>query len=180
MQYERVQFLDADLLPSINMDMLFTLPFDYDLVSCPDKVSVLNAGWFLLRPSCEHFRRMVKILKKGFDVIKGWGHPLQNWSNTFRQNKKTTWNFFDANGNQGLMYSYFRFDARSMCLIYTDRVVSLDSDMAEHVIATRDHHALHPRGSSDVWSMYPCPLPVKAANGVHPLHRVDKAMGREE
>ena len=35
---------------------------------------------------------------------------------------KPGWDFFDAHGNQGHMYSYFLFDAMDLTLIYEDKV----------------------------------------------------------
>ena len=63
-QYDRVQLLDADVLPLVDMDRLFELPSlnNAAFVGCPGKDSVLNAGWFSLRPDCGHFKRLTDLL----------------------------------------------------------------------------------------------------------------------
>ncbi len=82
-EYRRIQVLDADVLPLINMDALFDLPIASPFVGCPGKDSVLNAGWFSLQPDCETFKRMTDLLwyrgmrrPRQWDVSKGWGVPI--------------------------------------------------------------------------------------------------------
>ena len=82
-EYRRIQVLDADVLPLVNMDALFDLPISSPFVGCPGKDSVLNAGWFSLQPDCETFKRMTDLLwyrgmrrPRQWDMSKGWGVPI--------------------------------------------------------------------------------------------------------
>jgi len=89
-EYARIQILDADVLPLVDMDALFHLPglAEAPFVGCPGKDSVLNAGWFSLKPDCEAFKRLTDLLwyrgqRKGhpWDMEKGWGMPMPPWLN---------------------------------------------------------------------------------------------------
>jgi hypothetical protein len=122
-EYAKIQLLDADMLPLMNMDTLFhlDLPVESDFVGCPGKLSVLNAGWFVLRPSCEHFEGLTQLIKRdsaSYDREKVWGHALPYWISAEGKRMKPGWDFFDAHGNQGHMYSYFLFDAMDLTFIY--------------------------------------------------------------
>ena len=127
-EYARVQVLDADLLPRANLDALFELAGAGDFVSCPGRLSTINAGWFAARPSCAHFAALSALLLRGglaggtaasraaaakapgaaFDAARFWGHALEGWLNADRRPMPAGWGFFDGKGNQGQMYSYFR------------------------------------------------------------------------
>ena len=125
-EYDRIQLLDADILPLVNMDLFFDLDYA-DFVGCPGRQSVVNAGWILLKPSCRHFKGLVTLLwKRGrlekWDPHLGWGVPLPSWRNAMGHMMKPGHDFFDAKGNQGHMYSYFRYYAQDIALIYSDHL----------------------------------------------------------
>jgi hypothetical protein len=178
-EYGRIQLLDADLLPLVNMDRFFDFgqTLDSDFVGCPGKLSVLNAGWFVLKPSCAHFEAMTQLLKSdgaAWDTTKGWGHELPYWLSSEGQRMKAGWDFFDAHGNQGHMFSYFLFEARDLTLIYKDEVLAYDGGSLDHGekvlagLAQRDavtSAALR----EELYSAYPCPFPlsVKARAYIH-------------
>ena len=123
-EYEAIQLLDADVLPKGSMDSFFSLPslLGSDIVCCPGRVSPLNAGWMAFRPSTIHYERLVKLLEKDDqinddDAKKPWGHELDRWLSSDGIWKESQgWTFFDAKGNQGHLYSYFRFDAKSLVI----------------------------------------------------------------
>jgi hypothetical protein len=169
-EYSRIQLLDADVLPLVNMDRFFDLgqSLDSDFVGCPGKLSVLNAGWFVLRPSCVHFEAMSQILKAdGLSWSKevGWGHPLPYWISSEGQTMKTGWDFFDAHGNQGHMYSYFLFVAHDLTLIYADKVMAYGDGSLEHGESVLGELASHDPNTAaalrgEIYSAYPCPFPI--------------------
>lgn len=116
-EYESIQLLDADVLPVVNMDPLFAMPglAHADTVACPGRVAPLNAGWIAFVPSLKHYEGLTS-LKFGED----WGHALDGWYNSDGTRMKPGWDFFDAEGNQGHLYSYFRFDAQSLAIFFHD------------------------------------------------------------
>lgn len=170
-EYARIQVLDADLLPLVNMDRFFAFgtSLDSDFVACPGKVSVLNAGWFVLRPSCAHFEAMTQMLKADgarWDEHLGWGHPLDYWLSSEGQRMKPGWKFFDAHGNQGHMYSYFLFDALDLTFIYKEEILHYtNGSLAGGVSVLAELAAQGERATADalrdeVYSAYPCPFPI--------------------
>lgn len=169
-EYERIQLLDADLLALTNMDRFFEFgeALDSDFVGCPGKVSVLNAGWFVLKPSCAHFESMSQILKAdgaSWDKEMGWGHKLPYWISSEGTKMKGGWDFFDAHGNQGHMYSYFLFEAHDLTLIYSDGVMAYTEGSVDHAESVLDELAKHDPPTAralkqEVYSAYPCPFPV--------------------
>jgi len=170
-EYARIQLLDADLLPLVNMDAFFDLgvTLNSDFVGCPGKLSVLNAGWFVLRPSCHHFEAMTQIIKADgakWDTEVGWGHPLPYWLSSEDKVMKSGWDFFDAHGNQGHMYSYFLFEAQDLTLIYADRVLSMRNGSlagAEPVLERASFPAERGAAALEraVYGAYPCPFPLR-------------------
>mmetsp|Transcript_27337 Transcript_27337/g.94490 ORF Transcript_27337/g.94490 Transcript_27337/m.94490 type:complete len:322 (+) Transcript_27337:1946-2911(+) len=182
-EYDRIQMLDADVLPLVDMDALFSVQPGAAFVGCPGKYSVLNAGWFLLRPSCAHFRGLTQLLfergpRKGhaWDGETGWGVQMPPWRGGDGKTHKQGWDFFDSRGNQGHMYAYFRFVARDLTLIYEDEVVAYRGDAAAAVaVATnpRVRRAGAPRAAAPVgadgaaranaavvYGAFPCPFPA--------------------
>lgn len=166
------------MLPRFELPGLEDAPF----VGCPGKDSVLNAGWFALRPSCDHFKKMTDLLwyrgqRAGhpWNMDQGWGIPMPPWLNALDRPMNAGWNFFDSRGNQGHMYAYFRFFARDLTLIYGDRVLGwLKKRPSDAPVDERSHKALqhdndHPVVLADrtdasdalaaaVWGNFPCPF----------------------
>ena len=165
-EYNRIQVLDADVLPLVNMDSLFDLPIASKFIGCPGKDSVLNAGWFSLRPDCETFKRMTDLLwyrgmrrPRQWDISKGWGVPMPPWTNALGRRMETGWDFFDARGNQGHMYAYFRFFARDLVLFYPSQVVRYSLSRETVVSTIGDGSDI----SEKVWAAFPCPFVRKEA-----------------
>ena len=65
--------------------------------------NALRSVRFVLRPSCEHFFEMTKMLHnndKKWDKVMGWGHELPYWLSASDKKMRPGWDFFDARGNQ--------------------------------------------------------------------------------
>ena len=207
---------------AVNMDRFFDFgsALDSDFVGCPGKLSVLNAGWFVLRPSCHHFEAMSQVLKAdtgAWDKVKGWGHELPYWLSSEMQTMKVGsppsagrapvlrlpllpsppplvsippaaappaaaprqpmvianggraaqagWDFFDAHGNQGHMYSYFLFEAMDLTLIYADGVRSYGNGSLAGEQRVLERMAAHDPATAaalrqELYAAYPCPFPL--------------------
>ena len=91
---------------------------------------------------------------------------------------KAGWDFFDAHGNQGHMYSYFLFEAKDLTLIYADRVLSMRNASLSGAEAVITRNTKRARGAlapafddetaamaaaleRDVYEAYPCPFPLR-------------------
>lgn len=187
-EYARVQVLDADLLPLVDLDRFFRLPLTSDFVGCPGRSSVLNAGWFSLRPDCAHFRGLISVLYERssrpghrWDEELGWGVKIPAWRNAQGRTMLPGHAFFDAKGNQGHMYAYFRFYANDLTLVYSDRIVAFIPSRPKHavdphnptphdarleVLATEDARrrpdapSAERRLAAAVYDAFPCPFSV--------------------
>lgn len=171
-EYARIQLLDADVIPLVNMDAYFRLAEELqtDFLGCPGKISVLNAGWFVLRPSCAHFDAMTRLVMHDngrWNKVLGWGHELDTWKSATGAMMPPGWDFFDAHGNQGHMYSYFMFDAKDITLIYKQSVLrhtTGSTTEASDISRTPSQGGSYPAHSvakmNDlIASAYPCPFP---------------------
>ena len=159
-EYAAIQLLDADLLPVANLDPLFGLAQDFkaQVVACPGKVAPLNAGWVLIWPSLDTFAGLVRTLDLMTRPNRAapYGHAMASpWRTATGAAGGADWRFFDAFGNQGHMYDYFRFEAKSLALI---------------VQSTQNGTRLVRYGLKEVFSepasrvldaAFPCPFPVR-------------------
>jgi alpha-N-acetylglucosamine transferase len=56
-EYERIQFLDGDVMPTKNMDCYFQLGHNSFTIGA---VSPLNSGWFLAKPNVEDYNYLIQ------------------------------------------------------------------------------------------------------------------------
>jgi alpha-N-acetylglucosamine transferase len=56
-EYERIQFLDGDVMPTKNMDCYFQLGHNSFTIGA---VSPLNSGWFLVKPNVEDYNYLIQ------------------------------------------------------------------------------------------------------------------------
>jgi len=167
-EYHTIQLLDADLLPLVNMDSLFALPrlLHSRTVTCPGKVSPLNAGWLALEPSTSSYLQMDDLLRKranALDSAKPWGHVLEEWHDSSGNCRTNGWDFMDGTGNQGELYSFFRFDVQSLAIIFDDpkkghslRIFDGGESEASVFADASDQTA-----AKLLSRAFPCPFPVK-------------------
>lgn len=110
-QYERVQYLDGDVLPTKNMDCYFMLN---ENTFNTGTASPLNSGWFLAIPNEQDFVEMRELafdrLVRPWNTSRGWGIPLTPHVHLhYRGGDKDVveWNFNGASLDQGLFTHYF-------------------------------------------------------------------------
>ena len=102
-EYNRVQFIDADVAVEKSLDDLFEAYPASELVSEGLGLdSPLRAGWMMLQPSQSNFNAMEGILKTGsFDKVHGWNHldlPLE-YPGLVKSG--SDWNFYGSSLEQG-------------------------------------------------------------------------------
>ncbi len=127
-QYDRVLFLDADVMPLCNLDYMFHLSKNSSLrenVVLAFKSSPANGGFFMLAPNHTDYLKILQIqknrLKKGyrFDRVNGWGHKIQTpdeWVTVFGKTG-TKWTFHGALADQGLLYYWTKYYKKSVSII---------------------------------------------------------------
>ena len=109
-EYDRIIFLDGDVLPLTNLDYLFRLSMEGVLkqnlvIAAP--ASPANGVFFMLKPASGDLELVQKIIRererKPFDPVQGYGHaivPPDKW--VTRKSEGTRFDFYGGNADQGL------------------------------------------------------------------------------
>jgi hypothetical protein len=122
-KYERVYFLDADLIPLCNIDYHMELSHRgilQDFVAMQGSREPINAGAFIVTPKQGLFGNVMDIvhrhLKKQkeptiLNPIEGWGHEIADndrW--VASQTNGLLWNFHGFQVDQGLIYYWLKYE----------------------------------------------------------------------
>jgi hypothetical protein len=158
-EYRRVLFLDADVLPVGNMDYLFKLsdgdnPMLRENLVIAGPFEPANGGIFMLKPGAGEFDELNSIVRareirdkhlKGrkFDPVEGWGHQIKSpdyWMTT-KISARTNWTFNAAHADQGLLYHWVKYAKKSVSLVRSNIVEnwSVDSNGTLRITATLDN-----------------------------------------
>jgi hypothetical protein len=158
-EYRRVLFLDADVLPVGNMDYLFELsdgdnPILRENLVISGPFEPANGGIFMLTPGAGEFEELNSIVRtreirdkhlKGrkFDPVEGWGHQIKSpdyWTTT-KIGARTNWTFNAAQADQGLLYHWVKYAKKSVSLVRSNIVEnwSVDSNGTLSITATYDN-----------------------------------------
>jgi len=133
-QYRRVFFLDADVMPLINLDYLMELSDQGVLeenVLVPGPTSPGNGGFFVLKPFPGAMDRVRQIIEKKdrriallpfphWDERLGWGHqiiPPDHWENRLGQTGHR-WKFYGVYADQGLLFHWAKYVRKSVTIIF--------------------------------------------------------------
>lgn len=126
LEYDRVLFLDADLIPICNLDYMFHESYNdngmlEDLVVINGAVCPATANFFMVTPKEGEFERIKEIIQKyrvehngslKFDYENGWGHRLQypdHWTSFWMRKDGHHWDYYASNSDQGLLHYYARY-----------------------------------------------------------------------
>jgi hypothetical protein len=138
-QYQRVLYIDSDILPLCNLDYLFDLSVKgvlrENLVIAWTKEPA-NGGFFMLQPDVAAYQQVQDTISQQhesarhlpapyFDKINGWGHamtPDNPWLTFRRRMKGHKWSFYAAHSDQGLLYHYVKFLRRSVSIVLAKAV----------------------------------------------------------
>ena len=143
-EYRRVMFLDADLIPLVNLDYLFHLS-DPGHTQTPTilrpnfliatRGEPCNTAFFVVEPSLERYKLLQMAIDRQheagrklpyphFSKSDGWGHNFQEagdfWKAIFRHEKK--WTFHAAHSDQGLMYYYAKYLVQDTTIAIGDQL----------------------------------------------------------
>lgn len=123
-QYDRIQFLDGDVMPTKNMDCFFNLSQNSFTVGA---ASPLNSGWYLAIPNHDDFIQLRRFalwrLGRDWNKETGWADRLPvNNPLYFRGGMRecTLWDFNGADMDQGLLCHYYVLNNGKALLIDTD------------------------------------------------------------
>ena len=117
--YDKVQFLDADIMPIQSLDCFFTLEVNTFEIGT---VSPINAGWMLTIPEEGDFQELKRLaewrLTQGqFNVNLGYGLPMPSGLlSGFGTRPFSKWSFHGAELEQGLLVHHFAVQDRQKVL----------------------------------------------------------------
>ena len=126
-RFDKVQFLDFDIVPVRNMDYLFTLlPPPLTDAFGAGILEPAQAGWILLTPNWSTYQTVMAPVKvKGLNMVTatdkelGWGERITNWTTLFKHPEiRSGWTYGAWFMDQGLLYYYARFKAAETCAIF--------------------------------------------------------------
>ncbi|KAL7574605.1 hypothetical protein ACA910_002959 [Epithemia clementina (nom. ined.)] len=145
-QYERVMFLDADIMPLVNLDYLFHLSLGGDdfISSRPllrpnlilaTREEPCNTGLFIVQPLVGDWERLQtvvqaqhqsgqKLLYPHFDWQTGWGYDFEKNRDHWEaiQTNGTQWKFHAGHSDQGLMYYWAKFVKQDVTIVIKNRL----------------------------------------------------------
>ena len=129
--YDKILYLDVDILPLRSMDYWFELSekgYLNDMVVLAGHTEPANGGSFLIRPSQYEFEKLYNLLYKlqtqgklnrrggqPKNVYNAWDMPIDPNNFTWINNRDSghSFGFFAAGVDQGLLYHYCRFMLRN-------------------------------------------------------------------
>jgi hypothetical protein len=152
--YDRVLFLDGDVMPIGNLDYLFDLSqtgvLKENVISSASANDPCNAGFFMLKPEVGGWEKVLEIVRQRelslknathlnirWDEVQGWGHPIlppDSWIGKGGQ-PSYNWTFSFAYSDQGLLYYYTKYIKRNFSIMYGDTRVENWVDNGENFSA---------------------------------------------
>jgi len=134
-EYRRVAFVDADVIPLVNLDYLMELSdrgILKDNILVSGKMEPGNGGFFVLKPFPGAYDRTQQIIDANhkriarlpppfWDEKVGWGHVINSsdyWMDRSRRARNRLWNFFGASTDQGLIYYWAKYECKSVSLVF--------------------------------------------------------------
>lgn len=143
-KYKRVIFLDADIIPLVNIDYIFHLSDpehnDSPHVLRPNfimasKGEPCNTGMFMVEPKVGAWEALQQVINKQhesarhlpyphFSWEEGWGHNFEKegdkWEGIIHSGVR--WHFHAGHSDQGLMYYYAKYVAKDVSIAIGNKV----------------------------------------------------------
>jgi hypothetical protein len=133
--YERVMYLDADVMPRKSLDAYFTASTN---MYHSGLASPVNSGWFIAIPNTKQYEDMkamaVSRLMHPWDVTSGWGRPVPSGLE-FRTHKPVTkWDFNGASLDQGLFTDYFVMRHGGVTIVHRENCIRYDAGFSQFTL----------------------------------------------
>ena len=134
LQYQRILFLDSDVLPLCNLDYLFEMSvagiLRENMVLAWTKAPA-NGGFFMLQPVPGAYEQIQTIRQQQrdasrnlplpkFDKVQGWGRTMNvndPWYSFQKRLSGHKWSFYASYLDQGLLYHYVKFVRQSVSIV---------------------------------------------------------------
>lgn len=167
-QYDRVLFMDSDVMAKANLDYLFDLSMQgllKDSLVIAGKHEPASGGFFMVAPRAGDWERILQVIREKeergrnlpyphFDNVTGWGQPFVDGDffelpNGYRSNQ---WNFYGAFADQGLLYHWVKYEQKSVSVILRNSIHhwsagddgKVQLEKMEGIRILQDHTPKHP------------------------------------
>ncbi len=161
-EYDRVLYLDADVMPLCNLDFMFEKSMGPNAHLESNVVLAYNhepssGGFFMLEPTEKAYDEISKIILNGeeqgyhFNETKGFGHvitPPDRWESL--RHSGTKWNFYGAFTDQGLLYHWTKYVKKQVTIIKGRTVKTFRADVNGDVQIVKNEPYKHVFGDIDV------------------------------
>lgn len=138
-EYDRVIFMDGDVMTRGSLDYLFDLSMRGVLkenLVFAGVTEPANGGFFMVAPKegstdrihdiiSEKETRGAKLPYPHWDVSVGWGHVIEagdRWQFINKRKNQTTWEFYGAFADQGLLFHWVKYDQKSVSIVFRNEV----------------------------------------------------------
>jgi hypothetical protein len=117
LDYDRVYFMDSDIIPSCNIDSHFQASMDgriEESVVYRGAAAPMTAAHFIVRPQPGYFAELIDIVARHrrrttkFDKVQGWGQPLLDGR---------LWHWHGVGIDQGINYQWFMHQRLNVTLV---------------------------------------------------------------
>lgn len=146
-EYDRVLFMDGDVMPVTSLDYLFDLSMNGTLrenLIVAGTMEPSNAGFFMVQPEPGDYERVHSTIQAAhsrgaslpyphWDKRIGWGHEIvePDYFSYVADHKGHLWDFHCAFSDQGLLYHYTKYMKGSVSIGLHDRIENWSFD-GEH------------------------------------------------
>ncbi|KAG7372940.1 hypothetical protein IV203_033664 [Nitzschia inconspicua] len=151
-EYDKVLFLDADILPLCNLDYIFFLsddtvgnnttqqvppasPFFKENVIMAEQTEASNAGFFLVTPHKGDWSLLQQVIRQKeekaltlpwphFDEAEGWGHVITppDYWRPLNGSKLHLWKWHAVFADQGLLYYWTKYVKMNVSIVIGDEI----------------------------------------------------------
>jgi alpha-N-acetylglucosamine transferase len=128
-EYERVLYLDSDVIPLNNLDYMFEKSTGPNAtleenVVIAYKMEPSSGGFFMLKPNKDDYLEVTKIIERveklgyHFNETTGWGHEItapDYWQSFHQIGRK--WDFYGSFTDQGLLYHWTKYVKKKVSIV---------------------------------------------------------------
>jgi hypothetical protein len=149
-QYDRVLFMDGDVMAVGNLDYLFDLSMRGILkenLVYAGLTEPANGGFFMVAPKADARDRIMKIIQNkedrcaklpypNWDAKIGWGHPMEDddWFELMSDVKRRDWDFYGAFADQGLLFHWVKYEQKSVSVVLKDKIQNWGADSTDGTV----------------------------------------------
>eukprot|EP00529_Nitzschia_sp_RCC80_P019251 CAMPEP_0113522714 /NCGR_PEP_ID=MMETSP0014_2-20120614/45334_1 /TAXON_ID=2857 /ORGANISM="Nitzschia sp." /LENGTH=511 /DNA_ID=CAMNT_0000420785 /DNA_START=301 /DNA_END=1836 /DNA_ORIENTATION=+ /assembly_acc=CAM_ASM_000159 len=204
-EYDRIMFLDGDILPLNNLDYLFHLSEGPYPVLRPNLVVAsrgepCNTGLFIMHPKPGAYEDIQGVIQRqherGLEVsyphfswTEGWGHNFIEEGDLWESVEKNgnRWRFHASHSDQGLWYYFTKYFEQDVSIVLGSKLQTVTPGPNGKPQLRNDTHVILKHAPEPILYMYDCEANVTVGDfRCNPVYRdfahfmgTKKALGRD-